>query len=139
MDETLQNDPEGEFARLNLRGNVDVINISAVFHQWGREQQIAAIKQVVPFTKPGTLVVGYFIGTPVPGDFTLANVGVTTHKHNAASFEDLWQEACESTGTKWSCHARLLEWGELSWDFSDVDNWMPKGDSPLDFVMSRLA
>lgn len=138
MDEVLKTNPDGDFARLNLLGKADVINISAVLHQWGREQQIAAIKQVVPFTKPGTLVVGYFIGTITPGDFTMANVGVTTHKHNAASFENLWKETCEPTGSKWSCHARLLGWEELTWDFKDVDNWMPAGDSPLDFVMTRL-
>ena len=53
-------------------------------------------------------------------------------------FEELWQEACEGTSSKWSCSARLLAWEELTWDFKDVDNWMPEGDSPLNFVMTRL-
>lgn len=138
MDKELSANPDGDLARLKFLENVDVINISAVFHQWGRQQQIAAIKQMLPFTKPSTRVVGYFIGTQTPGDFALASVGVTTHKHNAESFESLWREACASTGSRWSCHARLLRWEDLTWDYKDVENWMPKEDSPLDFVMTRI-
>lgn len=137
--------PDGNEELKNLKGRVDVINISAVFHQWDWDTQIEAAKKVVAFSKPpgndlnsGTLVVGYQIGH-LQGDATVnPYTKVKQYRHDPTTFAKMWDLVGEQTGTKWETKAWLRAWEYLNWDPED-QKWLDKDDRVLDFFVTRVG
>ena len=119
---------------LALRGKVDIINVSAVLHQWLYEGQLQAAEELVKFSKAGTVIIGYQIGEIVAREFFLGPAKV--YRHNAESFKKFWEEVGRETGTRWTCEAEERTWKYLGWDATDM-GWLGKGAIVLNFVITR--
>lgn len=121
-----------------LKGEIGVIHISAVLHQWDLAGQLRAVKKLISLSRPGTLVAGYQIGNVEAKHVQspLAS-GSQLMRHNDVSFNELWQKAGEETGTAWEVKARLIGWAVQRLDQDEV-KFMEHGDGVLDFVVRRL-
>jgi hypothetical protein len=47
---------------LALRRTIDIISIMHVLHQWTWDDQVSALKQLVPLSRPRALLVGFQVG-----------------------------------------------------------------------------
>ncbi|TGO32137.1 hypothetical protein BHYA_0347g00010 [Botrytis hyacinthi] len=73
-----------------LRGQVDIIAVTQVIHQWDWDRQVTAAKQLIRFTKgPGFRIVGNQIGNSKPQEVTLKSLVVPMWRHNPESFAKL--------------------------------------------------
>jgi hypothetical protein len=91
-----------------LEGTVDIIHISMVLHIWDWEGQIQVCQRLIKLLKPekGVLIVGRLVGRLEPCVW-LGPHGRSMYKHNPDSFEKLWKELGELTGTQWVVRAFL--------------------------------
>ena len=126
-------------ALTQLLGEMDIISVSALLHQWDWAGQVRAARRIVKFSRPGVeaLVVGHQIGNVTAKEMTMVGIKAPFYRHNAQSFARMWDQVGEETGTKWMTQARLLTWDDLGWDSTDVA-WMMEGDCLIDFVVKRV-
>jgi hypothetical protein len=122
-----------------LKGNVSVIHISQVLHQWDWKGQLEACKKLVYFSKLGTLVVGFQIGSAEGKEVQMQQFSEFKHwRHGPESLQKMWDEAGEQTGTKWKVDGRVRDWKFVGLDESDVKFMLPE-DVPVDFVVERVG
>lgn len=118
--------------RLNaLRGKVTIIHASSFFHLFNRVQQLGIGKRLVSFIKPGTtnaLVFGRQMGTRKPGS-ARGHTRSAAFLHNESSFQKLWDEIGELTGTKWTV---MFEHGV------EDPNIMDDTPRPIDFTVYQI-
>lgn len=91
---------EGGWADLERRG-IDVLHCSAFFHLFSLGDQVAAAKQIARLVKTGGVIVGRQVGSVKPGNVPAIKVGSFSYRHNVGTFDTLWREAGEATGTQW--------------------------------------
>ncbi|KAF4626047.1 hypothetical protein G7Y89_g12114 [Cudoniella acicularis] len=127
---------ESDSALLALKGKVDIVSALQVIHQWDWEGQVKAAKVLATFTKPGSLVVGNSIGNSKAQEVTLKSIGVPMYRQNPESFEKLWIQVGNETGTKWETQAWLRSFEEMSFDPKD-HAWMEDGVAMLEFSVRR--
>ncbi|MCJ1437535.1 hypothetical protein MMC27_006922 [Xylographa pallens] len=120
-----------------LKGQVDIISVTQVVHQWDWDGQVKAAKSLTTFTKPGSLIVGNQIGNPKAHEVTLQSIGVPMWRHNPQSFEKLWDQVGAETGTKWETQAWMRTFEEMSWDAKD-GAWMEDGVVIIEFAVRRI-
>jgi hypothetical protein len=123
-----------------LHGQIAVVSIVHVLHQWDWDTQILACKELVKFSKPGTLVVGYQGGTDDIAQRALWNKengqgGFTLH--STETFEQMWYEVGEQTGTKWRAEVVVVPWRELGNRDEEV-GYLGKDFVLLRFVVERV-
>jgi hypothetical protein len=123
---------------MKLRGNVDIISISAVLHQWGWNEQLEAAKKLVAFTKPGSLVVGHQIGNVEGKQVLNKSLPLPVWRHDPASFIKMWDQVGDETGTTWKTEAWLRSCEHMGWDPKDMA-WLNPGDKVIDFVVTRTG
>jgi SAM-dependent methyltransferase len=121
-----------------IDGNIDIIYAGSFIHLFGYEQQVEVCVRIAKLLreKPGSLLVGRQIGH--------LNAGVMPHRmdkehkmfrHNPDSFQKLWDEVGEKTGTKWRVEGKMTEvdFGE------DQKGWRnDEGLRRLSFSVFRL-
>ena len=93
-----------------LHGKVDIIYAASFFHLFDWPQQVAVAKRMVALFKPttGCVVFGSHRGSLAPGDYQArANPSGKMYRHNAESFQKLWKEIGDETGTEWKVTAVL--------------------------------
>ena len=97
-------DAEGPLKQ--LEGKMDFIQIGLFLHLFDLESQVKACERIVSFMKPekGCLILGQQIGSLQPGPMA---VGSKMYKHNVESFEKMWKEAGERTGSEWKVNANI--------------------------------
>ncbi len=86
-----------------LVGKATLIGAGNCFHLFNWDQQVLAATRMIKFLKPGitdTVILGGHIGSYKPGNFT-AVTGGTRFLHDPETFQELWDEAGRTTGTKW--------------------------------------
>jgi len=120
-----------------LKRGVDVINVSAVLHQWDWKAQVEAAGKITAFSKVGTLVVGYQIGNISGNEEESSATGHRQQRHNPESFAKMWDVVGEQTATKWESKAWLRSWEHVGWDEND-SKWLEKDARVIDFVVTRL-
>jgi hypothetical protein len=108
--------PTAELAQLS--GQIDVISVTHVLHQWDWDTQVAAAKRLCGFSRPGSVVVGYQGGTSDiearmkwnrehgQKEFTL---------HDPGTFRKMWDVVGEETSTEWTTEAEIRPWEELAY------------------------
>jgi hypothetical protein len=121
-----------------LKGEVDLISISAVMHQWFYDMQLRCAERLVGLSKMGSLVFGHQIGTVEAGELEFGPQKVLLWRHNPASFARMWDEVGETTGTTWRTRATLLAFEEIGWDSEDQKR-LEQGARVLDFVVERTS
>ncbi|KAK0382825.1 hypothetical protein NLU13_9920 [Sarocladium strictum] len=118
--------------RLNaLRGKVTIIHASSFFHLFNWVQQLGIGKRLVSFIKPGTtnaLVFGRQMGARKPGS-PRGHARSSVYLHNESSFQRLWDEIGELTGTKWSV---MFEHG------AEDPNDKTDAPHPIDFTVYQI-
>ena len=116
-----------------------VIRISQMLHQWDWKGQVEAAKQLVYFSKPGTLVIGFQIGSAEAKEVESKSFSLYKHwRHDPASLGRMWDVVGEQTETKWKVDGRVMEWERIGLDKPDVQ-LMPPGDAPVEFVVERIG
>ncbi len=94
-----------------LDGNIDIIHAASFLHLFGWDDQVRAGSRMVRLLRPTTkdaLVLGRQAGTVKPGEYPGRRNGLTRYRHNPESFQKMWDEIGEKTGTKWKVDAELL-------------------------------
>ena len=107
------NGEEGKELR-QLNGKIDIIHASSFLHLFTWDEQVKAGVQMVHFLNPMTkdaLIIGRQTATITPGvkPSILSSALGDKYRHDAASFQRMWDEIGEKTGTKWSVKADLYE------------------------------
>ena len=96
-----------------LDGKVTIVHAQSFWHLFDWAGQVAAAVRLVRFFRPGAdanaMVYGRHIGTVKPGEVRTARR--TLWLHDQESFQRLWDEVGEETGTKW--RAEVQHTGEL--------------------------
>lgn len=101
-------DTEGELKR--LEGKMDMCQIGLFLHLFDYAGQVKACERIVSLMKPekGALIIGQQIGKVDAGAVTVAATR-EIFKHNVGSFEKMWEEVGEKTGSKWEVRAVMDE------------------------------
>jgi hypothetical protein len=113
--------PTPEMQKLN--GQIDVISIVHVLHQWDWETQVLACKKLVKLSKPGSVVIGYQGGTNDIAKRTKLNLEYGHPAfllHDAETFQRMWSDVGEETGTEWITEAAIVPWSELAYQDEEV-------------------
>jgi hypothetical protein len=104
-----------------LEGKMDIVHVGLFLHLFDWPDQVAACERIVSILKPeaGVLVLGQQMGTTAPGRVNHGHK--ILFKHDAATFEKLWAEVGEKTGTRWKVTANLdeglgIKEGKRKWD-----------------------
>jgi SAM-dependent methyltransferase len=122
-----------------LTGQIDIVLVSQLLHQWDWGNQVKALTTLVSFTKPGSLIVGNQIGNAVAQGVAVKQIqSVTTWRHNQQSLIKIFEEVGEATGSQWETQARLRSFADMGWSEKD-DAWMEPGVGVIEFVANRLS
>ena len=123
-----------------VEGCMDIVNSSHVLHLFDYPTQLAACKKHIALLKsePGAMITGLQIGS-VRGYERPIGFGSkgTQYLHNPESFEKMWRQLEEETGTKWQVDSRtvdLANWrlNRKQWEYIGEDT---RG---LEYVIKRL-
>ncbi|KAI1132270.1 hypothetical protein F5Y10DRAFT_218493 [Nemania abortiva] len=121
-----------------LKGQVDIVLVSQVLHQWDLDNQTKAAGTLVSFTKPGSWIVGNQIGNPVAQDFHLKSLSASVWRHNPDSFAKMFEAVGTATGTQWETQAWLRSFPEMGWDAKD-GAWMEPNVCVIEFIARRVS
>jgi SAM-dependent methyltransferase len=109
----------------NLKGRVDIIHIGLFLHLWNWEWQLKACLAIVDILKQkkGATVLGQQMASIEPGAVKYGKKEL--YKHDVRTFERLWKEVGEKTGTKWEVTASMdkglgVDKGERKWDTPEI-------------------
>lgn len=129
-----------------LDESVDIVLVNQVFHLFDWERQVEAGKNMVALSRSGTWVVGYQIGSAVgravpvrTGSGGTAGTAGSTSKflHNRDTWQELWSQIEEETGTKSSVESCLVELKE--WGLEHEDSaWMGLAARGLEYMVRRV-
>jgi len=97
-------DAEGPLKQ--LEGEMDFIQIGLFLHLFDLEGQVKACERIVSLMKSekGCLILGQQIGSLEPRPMA---VGSKMYNHNIESFEKMWKEVGERTGSEWKVNANI--------------------------------
>ncbi|KAI9854881.1 MAG: hypothetical protein M1824_006512 [Vezdaea acicularis] len=120
---------------------IDIIHAASFLHLFDRANQIAACKRLVRILRAeaGSMILGRQAGNIRPGEYPRRDhPNETRYRHDASSFEKMWNEIGEETGTQWKVKADLTEaFGPYS-KKNKLDLWNDPGTRRLTFVVTRL-
>jgi len=123
-----------------MKGSFDVIYVAQVLHQWGWGKQVEACKAITEMCAKSAMVVGIQVGL-LEGRLK----HVKTDKadayhffHDPGTFQRMWDQAGEETGTKWKSESRLKTWEEMEMDSKDAAYLGPDARI-LEFCVTRMG
>ncbi|TVY16206.1 Methyltransferase ausD [Lachnellula arida] len=113
-------DTEGPLKQ--LEGKMDFVQVGLFLHLFDLEGQTKAAERIVALMKPekGVLILGQQLGSLVAGPIDVRS-GSKMYKHNVESFEKMWKEVGEKTGSEWKVSASMdsglgIDQNQRSWD-----------------------
>lgn len=123
-----------------LKGQVDVVVVSQLLHQWNWQGQVDAAKVLTTFTKPGSIIAGNQIGNSKAQEVSLSRIDPTMQffHQSPKSFAKLWHDVGVATGTTWQSEAWLRSFEELGLVTKD-GAWMEPGYCLIEFVAKRVS
>jgi SAM-dependent methyltransferase len=92
-----------------LDGKVTMVQAANFFHLFTWDDQVKIGSRIIRFLKPGTtdaVIFGRQIGTIKPRAIEVLQ---GRYLHDQSSFQRLWDEIGEKTGTKWRVEAEVIE------------------------------
>ena len=119
---------------------MDIVNSSHVLHLFDYPTQLVACKKLTALLKPvpGSMVTGLQIGS-IRGYERPIGFGSkeTQYLHNSESFEEMWRQLGEETGTKWLVNSRMVD--SASWRVNRKQ-WEYIGEDTrgLEYAVTRL-
>ncbi|KAI0398551.1 hypothetical protein F5Y17DRAFT_454115 [Xylariaceae sp. FL0594] len=121
-----------------LKGQVDIVSVFQVLHQWDWDGQVKAVEALISFTKPGSSIVGNQIGNPVAQGVRAPQLpSLVTWRHNPESLARMFEEAGKATGTQWEAQAWMRSFPDMGWDQKDAA-WMEENVCVIEFVANRV-
>lgn len=122
-----------------LKGQIDIVLVSQLLHQWDWDNQVKAVETLISFMKPGSSIVGNQIGNQVAQAVAAPQYpSIVTWRHNPESFAKMFEEAGKATGSRWETQAWLRSFTDMGWDEKD-GAWMESGVGVIEFVANRVA
>jgi SAM-dependent methyltransferase len=128
-----------------IEGQFDIIWTAMVYHLWDYKTQLTASIATVKLLKPvpGSVLVGWQLGA-TPAVEVARNLTDdrkdhrTMYRHDEKSFERLWGEVGEATGTRWNVVAKNWVWpsGKPKWGDGVAVNGS-RGDI-ISFTVTRI-
>jgi SAM-dependent methyltransferase len=99
-------DAEGPLKQ--LEGKMDLMQVGLFLHLFDLEGQTKACERIVALMKPekGVLIVGQQVGSLEPGPMDESGK-IKMYKHNVESFEKMWKEVGQKTGSEWKVSANI--------------------------------
>ncbi|KAH7068255.1 hypothetical protein BKA63DRAFT_423186 [Paraphoma chrysanthemicola] len=121
-----------------LDGKLNLVLAHSFFHLFSWDDQIKAAKRVVQLLKPepGVMVFGRQGAKPDAGSFAKINKVHTAYWHNVESWEKLWKQVGEETGTQWDVKSSLGE-EDLS-NRLRMSSLVPSGTRYMTFTIRRI-
>lgn len=99
---------EGGKELSTLDGKIDIIYAASFLHLFDWEEQVRVGMRMVRFMRGDSLVFGRQVGTTKPGPYPRRmDPSRSRYTHDPDSFQRLWDEVGEKTGTKWKVIAEL--------------------------------
>ena len=122
-----------------LGASIDVLSMMYVLHQWDWDTQVAALRQLVGFSRPGATVIGIQCGSRGEHERPVTKIAQSpTYWHDPDSFRTLWERVGELTGTEWVVsEVRFREWEELGKDAKE-SRWLGEEVRMLQWVADRV-
>ncbi|KAK8091538.1 hypothetical protein PG997_001899 [Apiospora hydei] len=101
-----------------LDGKIDIVHASAFFHLFTWRDQVVAAKRVVRFLRDKgesedgeeAIVFGRQVASTSPREITGPR-GERRFLHDAATWQRLWDEVGEATGTRWRTEVEMVDEG----------------------------
>lgn len=120
-----------------LDNKLNIVLAHSFFHLFDWDDQVKAAKRVIQLLKaePGVMIFGRQGAMVDAGSFAFAKKEQTVYWHNAESWEKLWKQVGDETGTEWSVEASL---GEEDLARSLSSSFSPPGSRYMIFVIRRL-
>lgn len=102
-----------------MDGKIDIIHAAALFHLFDWEDQVTLGIRLVKFFKADAdkaMVVGRQIGTLYPSDRATYkdHGGPGWYRHNLETWQDLWDEIGDKTGTAWRVSGTIRPFADNS-------------------------
>ena len=131
---------------MELRGKMDILVVSLIFHLFDWEGQVKAGNNMVALSRPGTLLIGRQIGNSIGMAIPITTTasgevgGVGSHTrffHNPETWQEMWRRIQRETGTEWEVESSLhllKEWGGQDEDYA----WMGPHARGLEFMVRRV-
>lgn len=93
----------------SIRGQIDIVLVSAFFHLFSWEQQVVVVRILISTMKPipGSMVIGMHLGSAQPAEHELRSGGPKTFRHSPDTFVKLWMEAAGSKAGLWTVESSL--------------------------------
>lgn len=107
---------EGGIELKKLDGKIDIVHAASFFHLFSWDQQVQVGTRVVRLLNPTTknaVLLGRHVGSSEPGTYigcVIAGTKGRRYRHSPDSFQKMWDEIGERTGTKWKVYAELSIW-----------------------------
>jgi hypothetical protein len=101
-------DPESSLKPLERK--MGIIYVGAFLHLFGWDKQVQVAKRLVELSTPkkGSLVLGRQVGSINPGAVMHStNSENQMYRHDPVTFEKLWKQVGDETGTSWKVDAKL--------------------------------
>ncbi|KAL1968260.1 hypothetical protein VTN77DRAFT_2095 [Rasamsonia byssochlamydoides] len=98
-----------------LRGKMDVIFASSLFHMWDYEVQVRVACRMVDMCRDreGVMITGRQLGSLLGGRYPISGMkeGGIHYRHNVETIKGFWHDVGEATNTRWTVEAGTY-WGE---------------------------
>ena len=118
----------------DLNGKMDIIFACQFLHLFSWKKQFEALKKIVDMSRLGTCLVGYQVGRVDPVE--LQRPWGVLFYHDVDSFNELWRQVAEETGTRWAVDASLVDLSQWGAEKEDYE-WMSADSRGLNFVVTR--
>lgn len=119
-----------------LNGRMDIIIACQFLHLFSWEQQIVAMKRIVGFSRPGSILIGYQRAQVQAQE--ISRKWGRMYYHTAETFREIWRQVEGQTGTKWEVSVSMVDLQTWGMEDEDID-WMPTGPKGINFVVTRHA
>lgn len=115
-------------------GQMDIMIACQFLHLFDWERQVMAMKRIVGFSRPGSILIGYQRAQVQAGE--LLRTWGAMYFHNEETFQKMWRQVQSETGTEWDVNVSLVDLQE--WGLRDEDvEWMPNDRKGINFVITR--
>ncbi|TVY76043.1 Methyltransferase [Lachnellula suecica] len=123
----------------SLYGKIDIICVTSLLHQWEWEGQVVAAKQLVSFSRPGTIVTGHQIGTSdgASKEKSGKDTSFSWMRQDPKTWAEMWDEVGKATGTEWKSDAHLRTFEERGLDKESL-TYLGEHARLLEFVVYRI-
>ena len=130
---------------MELRGRLDIILANQLFHLFDWNRQVKVAVNLVKLSNPKTWIIGHQIGSSIgraipvhPNTGGEAGGAGSTTKffHTPKTWQAMWRQVEESTGTKWEIESSSIPLKE--WGVEDEDSaWMGPNARGFQFFARR--